>query len=197
MWEHRGITGTGDKPDIVGTYSGRLVVLGNARNLWDDLSQLDLKGADLMGMGWGGAFIKGLHHAVCMHSDQFAHISVMRYHGPNRKLPPPIWHGQRNNGPKDLDYIVWNLKPAFGFHGLFSARVGICLGYEEVILCGCPLEPIGNFWEPPDPEFNPNAYHPRDYMDAASYEAWHDDVFKGKVFSMSGISREILGPPSS
>lgn len=203
MWEYRGVKGDGERPDIVGTYSGRLVILGNSRNVWDDLDKIDTAGADTMVMGFGAFIVKDFRHAVSMHSEIIGHFNDLRYHGPLRKQPQPIWHGHRDKGvlphtvaPKPASYIPWNLHKPFGYHAMYAARVGICLGYEEIILCGCPLDNAGCWWEPPADIYNANAYHPRPYtQEESSIKAWRDENLKGKVFSMSGATREILGAP--
>jgi len=74
-----------------------------------------------------------------------------------------------------------------GSSGLFAARVGLeVLKYERVVLCGIPMEATAHF------------NRPEPWADAIpSRQGWLEalPVLKGKVFSMSGWTRELLGAP--
>jgi hypothetical protein len=69
-----------------------------------------------------------------------------------------------------------------GSSALTGALAAITLGYDHIVLCGCPL--TGNA-----PEGNPyEAFRP-------GWEA-KKDVLQGKVKSMSGWTRDLLGMPT-
>lgn len=85
-----------------------------------------------------------------------------------------------------------------------AARIGLALGYDRVILCGCPFDPQVGYWEgeadvPHDncPRFNTPG-NPRRvitrYRDKLAVLA-KQEPFKSQVFSMSGFSRQVLGSP--
>lgn len=77
--------------------------------------------------------------------------------------------------------IVQPLGPVSGSSAILGAIAGITMGYRKIVLCGCPL--TGNA-----PEGNPyEAFRP-------GWEAEAGRV-KGRVFSMSGWTREFLGGP--
>jgi len=77
--------------------------------------------------------------------------------------------------------IVQPLGPVSGSSAILGAVAGITMGYRKIVLCGCPL--TGNA-----PEGNPyEAFRP-------GWEAEAGRV-KGRVFSMSGWTREFLGGP--
>jgi hypothetical protein len=69
-----------------------------------------------------------------------------------------------------------------GSSSIVGALAAIQLGYDKIILCGCPL--IGK-------AFEGNAYE-------AFHNGWiyHKDKVFGKVKSMSGWTRELLGAPT-
>jgi len=77
--------------------------------------------------------------------------------------------------------IVQPLGPVSGSSAILGALASIALGYDRIILCGCPL--VGNA-----PEGNPyEAFRP-------GWEAVKTTVI-GKIKSMSGWTREFLGGP--
>lgn len=71
-------------------------------------------------------------------------------------------------------------------------RVCLAMQYERVIVAGVPLDRSGHFFDPP-PDMGGCD---EDYAVFAS--AWHESVddFAGRVKSMSGVTREILGAPA-
>jgi hypothetical protein len=84
-----------------------------------------------------------------------------------------------------------------------AARIGLALGFERVVLCGCPLDSAAGYWPgeakvPHDgcPRFN--TPDPRQavlrYRKKLAVLA-QQEPFKSQVFSMSGYSREVLGAP--
>ena len=87
--------------------------------------------------------------------------------------------------------IAWDLTwPRIhgGTSSLFAVFVALGLGYEQVILAGCPLDKSSHFYEPPwrrCQEFNETLKH------------WEEaqEVFKGRVKSVSGRTRDLLGEP--
>lgn len=94
----------------------------------------------------------------------------------------------------DVDYWL----PGDKFNGATSAyaaaRAAVWLGYEEVILVGCPLDEnsrkyYGKYkraWE----------YRPRQIHDYANKLAeYHDRFDDSKIRSMSGMTKRILGAP--
>lgn len=86
-----------------------------------------------------------------------------------------------------------------------AALIGLDLGFDKIILCGCPLDGSGYFpgecagiWKDPacqrigDPK-KQHATTIRRYK--ARMADYAEKVFKGRVFSMSGYTRELLGAP--
>lgn len=85
-----------------------------------------------------------------------------------------------------------------------AARLGLMLGFEPIILCGCPMDGSGYSFEeaqvsqdksclrigdPARQEFRAvNSY--REHLSALA-----QTEFKGKVFSMGGYTQQQLGKP--
>jgi hypothetical protein len=85
-----------------------------------------------------------------------------------------------------------------------AARIGLALGYDCVILCGCPMDPSAGYWEGEakvrhdcarfDTPDNPRRVITR-YREKMALLA-KQEPFKSKVFSMSGYSKQVLGGPT-
>lgn len=92
-----------------------------------------------------------------------------------------------------------------------AIRIGKKMGFEKIVLCGCPLDSSGYF-NPAETDAMQRAYQslgkcarvglPKDtnnrsvvrYRDTFAKLA--ETEWKGWVFSMSGLSRRLLGAPS-
>jgi hypothetical protein len=98
-----------------------------------------------------------------------------------------------------------------------AAKIAFLLGSEEVILCGCPMDQPGYFpGEAKVPQHimclrigdHGKAKHllktngePQDVQETRIIKGYRENFkkfaqeFKGRVFSMSGFTRDQLGPP--
>jgi hypothetical protein len=85
-----------------------------------------------------------------------------------------------------------------------AAMIGLAMGFNPIILCGCPFDGSGYSFEAAEPRLDPNMPRIGSATDQdkavikkyrfilarlAQYE------FKDRVFSMSGYTRAHLGPP--
>lgn len=80
--------------------------------------------------------------------------------------------------------------PTMGSSSLAACHVALSMGFDEVLLVGCPLDDSGHFYDPPRVRSN--------FLNEAPTDIWtnaHRDYFQGRVRSQSGRSREILGDP--
>ena len=75
-----------------------------------------------------------------------------------------------------------------GSSSYFAVVIGLALGYERIILAGVPLDAMGHFFCPQDPV---------DYWDyfGPAWEKAAKTIFQGRVKSLSGRTRELLGEP--
>lgn len=161
----------------------RALCLGGAACLFDDLAALGDWEPDLVvACNDAGTVYPGrLDHWVTLHSDKMRDwMEVRRRNGGNTDCE--TW-AQLSDGGRHRLIAQW--EP--GSSGLLAVTVAFKMGATEAVLCGIPLEPAeGHFfdaaeWEP-----------------ALRYrEAWEKcrDRLAGRVFSMSGWTREMLGPP--
>lgn len=92
-----------------------------------------------------------------------------------------------------------------------AVRIGIYTGFKHIILCGCPLT-FGNIQHPSqiekDGDVWPPARSPNCLRQRPGWETSEDILqqfrmwfvsqcleFKGRVFSMSGFTKDVLGAP--
>lgn len=112
----------------------RAIVMGAAQCLFDDLSIAKHLRADRVVVNRVGCMYSGrIHHWVSVHPDYFW-----------------AWKKVRSDKGWNQDYTTWGHLPWVhvdkhsnqygGSSGMFGATVALECGYEEVILCGIPLE---------------------------------------------------------
>lgn len=149
MWVYRGIRGRGQPPQYLGKYSGRLIVLGGARCVWDDFLEVKAENvtADLMAVNDIGMYCQiRFQHWVSMHAD---HLQLWRslLHGHAVDFTGLLHSNKPSQGRWPI--FDWGIQNPGAYSGLFAAQVGLCLGYEEIILCGVPQDDSGRFFDPP------------------------------------------------
>lgn len=72
--------------------------------------------------------------------------------------------------------------------GTFACRVALGLGYERVVLAGCPQDNSGYFWEPPGEHGYGN------YNELDGTEHWERLAFEtDRIRSMSGYTQQLFG----
>lgn len=159
-------------------------MLGSADCLWADLDALG---------AWDGVVI-AVNKAAVLYPGRVDHWATL--HPENYAN----WKAERAARGGNVDMRTWARLHAsmYGvtdrFHGwgggtsgLFAVSVALLgLRAENVILCGMPLED------------RPHIDHDDPWPQAVTYhEFWRArlDEMRGRVFSMSGWTREILGEP--
>jgi len=86
------------------------------------------------------------------------------------------------------DDIFWH-----GSSGLFAAYIGLAMGYEKIVLAGCPLDKNGHwYWEGLEENTGPN-WKDEDYTSWLEFA--HEEKAQ-KVKSMSGFTAKVLGVPT-
>lgn len=89
--------------------------------------------------------------------------------------------------------VVWKVKNvSSSLSGNFSAVIGLAMGYKRIVLCGCPEDNSGHYWDS-------LATHPKhDFGVKCIHFHWTDNeaLFMGRVRSMSGWTREFFGYPT-
>lgn len=168
----------------------KLIIVGSGRNVWDDLEKLWPVDCDVMAV-----------------NDSIMHYPEnLRYAYSNDFEMLPKWVEARRPTFKQKDtnlemHCCFPCKGAkvheVGIHansGLCAAVVSLELGYNEIILCGIPQDNEGHYFDAPWERTNyENSVGRRFSPDHIRY--WSNPMFKNKVFSMSGRTREALGAP--
>lgn len=169
-------------PSVAGCYEGTLKIIGGAASVWDDANRAPA--GDFMAVNDIGMYFPIIQHWYSNHANQLHGWNDVRaFHFPKceslHSVMPPKDHAE--------GVTKWDV-PSYGSSGLVAAMVGMGLGYEKVILCGVPLSNGAHFTDPRPSNFVNEA--PDDRI-----EWLRDNVFDGRVKSMSGRSGEILGFP--
>lgn len=184
-----GLRGDHPVPPCAGNYAGlEAIVCGSGRGLWDDLARLQLGRRDVVAVNFGGSHLPVIvTHWCSLHHDQLKHWVGLRslMYPDNAGI---ITHSiTRAEG---VDHVWAPENGGGGCSGLFAAMVGLWLGYSRVILCGVPEDGNGHFYDPPRSAGT--------YSNIGAESAWRyaaDRIFQGRVKSLSGLTRTILGEP--
>ena len=165
-------------PEQEGTEAGMLAVLGSARCVWDDYAQLCGKATfDVMCVNdIIMHFPERIDHAYSNDDDMLHRWHVARRDQLRAKHPAI-------RGLHSLRTWPW---PGHGTSALGAVYTGLALGYEEIVLCGVPLDGSGHYFDPPWVESN----HDRENI--AHWITARDKVFEGRVHSLSGRTQEVL-----
>lgn len=185
------LRGRQDLPRFVGAFEGaQLLVIGGGRCVWDDLARADSSwGADRMAINDIGAYYEGvIQHWATLHVEYMQGWLAYRY-GHNFGDGQHVWtHGPRSRVGIEF---VWDIENQGGTSGLFGVIVALLMGYERIVLAGVPMDGSGHFFGPPDEKA-------RQFEDSPVRKVWmwaRDSLFEGRVTSLSGWTREMLGEP--
>jgi len=172
---------------LVDKYRERIcILLAGGRSVWQDFkdfacgwhSDFDIMCVNDVGMFWPNH----LEHWFSLHGDQFSGwCAVREFH----YKPAKYLHACAPNNRA----IVWPV-PQGGTSTMSAVYTALVMGYKQVVMCGAPFSDDGHFFDPLDRTSN--------FKHEALPERWiraRDTIFEGKVKSMSGLSREILGAP--
>lgn len=171
--------------------TGTLLIAGCARNVWDDAQKVNWKSMDIMTlndmvMHWPGV-VKHAYSNDHRMLPQWVNARRPRY---------VIDYGQGivthtcQTGASTMKVWPW---PGHGTSGLNACYTGLALGYERIILAGVPLDDSGHYWQAPwessnfNNEVSDRDGEPRFWANAKR------TVFDGRVVSLSGRTRELLG----
>ena len=185
--------------ELVDRFLGkRLVVVGGARCVWDDLKQLGIR---------GGAENNG-YDIMCINDIIMHYPGRVRHFFSNDHRWTPKWlDARREFITRDfgnVDYIhtcgvggryCWPW-PGNGTSALGATYTGIALGYSPIVLCGIPLDNGPHYFEPPWITTNFNNEVPEYNAQMKYWGKAKETIFNGKVKSCSGRTRELLGSPT-
>lgn len=189
-------------PDIAWTYKGLLVIAAGAACVWDDLERFGCRSKVRNG---------SVHvpdgHLMCINSigmdmpgevvHWYSNDATLLEAWSKARRPEHVIHWDKNLSRWPIKYHSYSEKwgtywPVQG-HGtslLNGIFVGLLLGYEPIVICGGPLDDTPHYHDPPWRRTNFTREH-----NPKKWQTAYDRVLKGRVFSMSGNSRELLGAP--
>ena len=194
MWERNNVEGKGDAPPYEG-FSGPLLVCGASRSLWDDLERFWAWGVDcdVAAINYTIIFYPRrkdgkwpLQHAICADPDW------VEKHLEHRERRHRLHRDVITHSAKEPARCIWQLSNLrnMAFSASFASAIGLAMGYDKIILAGCSQAGDGHFYDPP---------WTREQKDMKCYLfQWSDNMqmFRDKVKSMSGVTRDILGEPT-
>lgn len=181
-------------PAIAGTYSGLVFVVGSGRCVWDDLERAGMKENE------------DDHKHVMAINDMIMHYPGKVDHAySNNHTWLPKWIEARRDqyltrwGTVKHTHSNWTGGkhtwpwPGHGTSGLNAVYTAVALGYQDIRLCGIPLDDSGHYFEPAWKKTN----FVREVADRnGQIKYWSNakkHIFNGKVTSYSGRTRQLLG----
>lgn len=190
-----------------------LLVVGSAPSLYTDLAAAREKfpGAEVMLVNGACSAVEDAQHVLAGHTDKATFFAKARSDAFPFALPWRL-HATwmiRHPVPRDLYPEVtdwWGPEHSSGATSAGKAAlIGLSMGFGRIVLCGCPMNGSGYF--PGESAGIPQLKACQRIGDATKQEAatirrykkkmaeLAQTTFKGKVFSMSGYTREVLGAP--
>lgn len=177
----------------------RLVIVGSGRCVWDDLAAVNGLQSDIM----------CINDMIMHYPGEIDHIvscdGYMLKKWWDARRPPlknqfkryPQFHTVDND--QGLSGVrTWTFQGG-GTSGLFACYVGLYLGYDDIILCGVPIDNSGHYFEPIQMKtnFQREIADSRGRIRGDGRRFWINakEKFNGKVKSMSGFTKELLGSP--
>ena len=166
-------------------FSGQLIIVGSARCVWEDIKKLNFGSLDADVMTVNDMTMHYPNPVKHCYSNSVSELS--------------IWsQARRKNLNQDLlkhscsqGEIYWPF-PGHGTSSLNACFTGLALGYDSIILAGIPLDNTGHYFEP---EWIKSNFQ-REVPERDGLRWWKDaaeHVFQGKVKSVSGRTRDLLG----
>lgn len=92
------------------------------------------------------------------------------------------------------DHFVWPF-PGHGTSALNACYLGIALGYSNIVLAGVPLDNSGHYFDPPWCVTNFINEVPERDGELRYWKDAKENIFNGKIKSLSGRTAELLGCP--
>jgi len=161
-----------------GDYTGKLIICASGRCVWSDMEMAG----------------EGEYMAV---NDMIMHLPFRLSHAySNDPIMLPRWKAARRPD-YNQDFITHSCYggsdrlwpwPGHGTSSLNAVYTGLALGYDEIILCGIPLDDSGHYFDPPWKKSN---FHNEVPLRDGELKYWKG--LKGyPIKSMSGRTKELF-----
>lgn len=184
------------------------IVIGGASCVWRDLEEARklFPDADLIAVNDIGTEIKDpLRAWVSLHGWELLRIWMPMRAAKGYLLAEETYSGLDAGDQKNVrDYITHCVEAKFdgqehgGSSGLFGVKIALVdLGYDQVVCAGIPMIDAPHYFAGHPTDIAVDGNNPV-WTSATSYwVGWFEAMphLKGKVFSMSGWTREQLGAP--
>lgn len=190
----------GRYPEIAGKYSGLLIIIASARCVWDDLEKAGMvKNEDPHIHRMTINDITMHYPGPIEHVYSNDHRWLPRWISARRELHTRKWEGPKHSHSNQSGGKHTWPWPGHGTSTLNAVYTGLALGYDEIWLCGAPMDGTGHYFDPPWGEdcnywTNFSSMVKEDgqlrYWDNAARK-----IFEGRVKSLSGRTMELLGSP--
>lgn len=158
------------------------LVIGGAHSVWRDIYRVESVVGPWDGLVIGvndiGTLLPRLDAWATLHPEKLPQWK--REREARGYTIPPTWS---NNYATDYTIAHW----ANGSSGLLGVGVAFAMGAEEIILCGVRMDRQRNHFRE-EKGWQQHDRYRRGWLQKL-------DVMRGKVYSVSGWTREILGPP--
>lgn len=190
-----------------------LLVVGSAACLHADFEKALTQhpAAEVMLVNGACAAVEYAHHILAGHTAR-----AEEYQAARKKAFPKAaswrvhanWTSRRPIPKKEFPSVTDWWGPAMSSGATSAGKaalIGLALGFERIVLCGCPLDGSGYFpgecegiWKDPGcarigDAKKQGAKIIRRYKERMVELA--ATTFKGRVFSMSGYTKDLLGAP--
>jgi hypothetical protein len=190
--------GRGEIPSRAGKFSGPLLIMGSGRvavgggkfeTVWDDYRKVMPWKGEIMCVNDVGQHLHDrVRHWVTLHPEYAPGWMAFRKGHLYGSGDTPMWHSHKAKPGVD---VVWSTDQLGGTSGLFACFVGLLLGYSEITLAGIPMTGSGHYFDP--------SWYGSEFADRPSQSVWKwaaNNVFEGRVKSLSGWTKELLGEPA-
>lgn len=181
-----------DLPNIADQKKGKkLLVIGSASCVWEDLQRVRLQEFELMAINDMMMHYPGrLDHGATCHPDKLPGWGFFQAYEASKRA----WQPMETHSHLKHEWVKyhWPIHREGGTSGLFGVTLGLLMDYDLIVLAGIPCDSSPRYFDPPWQEH-------LQFGRETVFRAWEEAnaaIFHGKVKSLSGKTRELLGEPT-
>lgn len=165
--------------------SGRLLIVATGRCVWDDVEKAEYD--EVMCVNDMIMHFPGKVNHIYSNDHHY-----LNYWAQARRPTYPGGFLKHTCQVGESTQLIWPW-PGHGTSSLNAVYTGLALGYDKIILAGIPLDDSGHYFDPPWVKSNfTNEVSDKD----SGLHYWSNakkQVFEGKVSSLSGRTKKLLG----